>query len=551
MKTTIIVGGVAGGMSAATRLRRLNENMNIIVLEKGPYVSFANCGLPYHISGEIIEREELILQTPEKLAARFQLDVRVETEVIKILAESKTLMVKNQDGEEEALSYDHLILSPGAKPFVPPIKGLEESKHVFTLRNVPDTDRILTYIEANKPKTAAVIGAGFIGLEMAESLKALDMDVTIIEKAPHLLPPLDVEMAAFIQDVITQEGVDVITNNSATQITETGLVLEDGSDLQADIIIMSVGVQPESTLAKEAGIKLGIRDGILVDENYETSIKDIYAVGDATLTKHIITQEDTMIALASPANRQGRQVADVISGLNRKNKGSLATAIVRVFDSAIGSTGLNERQVQALGYDYAAVHVRANNHAGYFPNATPLVLKMIFNKLDGTIYGAQVFGKEGVDKRLDVISTAIKAGMSVEDLMELELSYAPPFGSAKDPVNMLGYAASNIVEGLSENVQWYEIEDLKETDVQMVDVSTPAEYAGSHIKGFINIPLDDLRCQLTQLNPEKDVIVSCRSGQRSYMAERILKQSGFKVRNLDGAIGIYKMGNPGGIEYAQ
>lgn len=549
MKTTIIVGGVAGGMSAATRLRRLNETMNIIVLEKGPYVSFANCGLPYHISGEIKEREELILQTPESLAARFQLDVRVGTEAISFDADKKTVLVK-KDGHEEELHYDHLILSPGAKPFVPPIAGIEDASHVFTLRNVPDTDSILAYLNANKPKTAAVVGAGFIGIEMAESLKELGLEVTIIEKAPHILPPLDVEMAAFIDDVLESHGISVITNNSAVEIHNNHLVLEDGKTVDADLIIMSVGVQPENTLAKEAGVALGLRGGIIVDEQYQTNLKDVYAVGDATLTKNLITGEEALIALASPANRQGRQVADVISGMNRKNKGSIAAAIVRVFDHAIGSVGLNERQVSQMGYEYSAIHVRANNHAGYFPNATPLVLKMIFNKQSGQIYGAQVFGQEGVDKRLDVLSTAIKSKLTVEDLMELELTYAPPFGSAKDPVNMLGYAALNIVESLSENIQWHELEDLDDS-VQRIDVSLEREYEEGHINGFINIPLDDLRCRLHEIDMNREVVVSCRSGQRSYIAERILKQSGYNVKNLDGSFGIYSKGNPGGITYGK
>lgn len=546
MKTTIIIGGVAGGMSAATRLRRLNESMNIIVLEKGPYVSFANCGLPYHISGEISERDALILQTPQSLANRFKLDVRVNTEAIDINGETKEVTILH-GGSESTLKYDDLILSPGAKPFVPPIKGLSDVDHVFTLRNVPDTDAIMAYIEEHKPTQAAVIGAGFIGIEMAESLKAIGLDVTIIEKAPHILPPLDVEMAAFIDSVLVKEDITVLTENSAVEINKNSLILEDGTVIDAQLIIMSVGVQPESTLAKKAGIKLGMRGGILVNELYETSIPQIYAVGDATITKNTITQEDALIALASPANRQGRQVADVISGQKRSNKGSLGAAIVRVFDSAIGSVGLNERAVKERGYPYAAVHIRANNHAGYFPNATPLVLKMVFNKEDGTIYGAQVFGQEGVDKRLDILSTAIKANLDVFDLTELEFTYAPPFGSAKDPVNMLGYVASNIVEGTSNNIQWHELADIDYETTQLVDVSLPNEFQGGHIKGFINIPLDDLRSRLDELDPKRNIIVSCRSGQRSYMAERILKQSGFNVTNLDGAFGIYSMGNPGGI----
>ncbi len=546
MTKTLIIGGVAGGMSAATRLRRLNETMEIIILEKGPYVSFANCGLPYHISGEIIERKELILQTPESLASRFQLDVRINTEAIAIDGEKKEVKVLHE-GIESVITYDNLILSPGAKPFIPPLKGIDQAKNVFTLRNVPDTDAILKYVEEHKPKTAAVIGAGFIGIEMAESLKNIGMDVTLIERAPHILPPLDVEMAAFIDKELVSNGVKVMTDSSVVEIKDNQLVLDTGQEVSGDLVILSVGVQPESHLAKMAGIKLGMRDGILVDDNYETSIKGIYAVGDATITKNTITQEDALIALASPANRQGRQVADVISGLKRKNKGSMGTAIVRVFDKAIASTGLNERQVQALNYDYAAIHIRINNHAGYFPGATPLVLKIIFNKVTGQIYGGQGFGQEGVDKRIDVLSTAIKAGLTVEDLMELEFTYAPPFGSAKDPINMLGYAASNIVEGLSDNIQWHELESVDKSKTILLDVSLETEFSAGNIKGFINIPLDDLRCRMNELDASKDIIVSCRSGQRSYMAERILKQSGFNVKNLDGAYGIYSMALPGGV----
>ena len=549
MKTTVIIGGVAGGMSAATRLRRLNEGMHIIVLEKGPYVSFANCGLPYHISGEIIDRDALILQTPSSLAARFQLDVRVDTEALSIDPLTKSVSVIS-NGVKSIINYDHLILSPGAKPFVPPIKGLDRIDYAYTLRNVPDMDKILAAIKNNKPQHAVVVGAGFIGIEMAEALTHLGVKVSVIEKATHVLPTMDLEMAALASEVLEANGVDLIMDDGVVEVEDHTITLESGATLNADLIILSVGVIPETAIAQTAGIELGMRGGILVDERYETSVADIYAVGDATLTKHTITQEPTLIALASPANRQGRQVADVISGQKRVNKGSLGTAIVRIFDTAIGSTGLTERQVQGLNYDYAAVHITANNHAGYFPGASPLILKMIFNKVDGTIYGAQVFGKDGVDKRLDVLSMAIKGNVSVHDLMEFESSYAPPFGSAKDPVNMLGYVASNIVEGVSENVQWHELASYKDKDVQLVDVSTVEEFSQASIKGFINIPLDDLRCKFNTLDINKEVIVSCRSGQRSYMAERILKQAGFKVKNLDGAIGIYRRGLPKEIQYA-
>lgn len=537
----VIVGGVAGGMSAATRLRRLMEDAQIVIFEKGPFVSFANCGLPYYVSGEIAKRESLLVQTPESLKARFNLDVRPFHDVIGINPKQKTVTVKNADGIREE-NYDKLILSPGAKPFIPPIKGLDEAKNVFSLRNVPDLDRIMGSINNENPKKAIVIGAGFIGLEMAENLKKRGLDVTIVEKAPHVLPPFDEEMAAFIKNELSKNGIAVITSQSAVEFKDKGrlVVLENGMELESDLTILSVGVQPENSLAEGAGLELGLRGGILVDENYETSQKDIYAVGDAIIVKQQITGKDAFISLASPANRQGRQVADVIAGLKRKNKGSIGTAIVRVFGLAAASTGLSERWARQEGLDISVVHTSGKDHAGYYPGATDIVLKLIFNTKTGEIYGAQAVGAKGVDKRIDILSTAIKGGLTVFDLPELEFTYAPPFGSAKDPVNMIGYAALNIIEGLSDSIQWYELNDELAKGKVFLDVREVGELKAGKFKKSVNIPLNQLRTRLSELDKNKEYIISCHSGLRSYIGERILKQNGFKVVNLDGAFSIYK-----------
>ena len=548
----IIVGGVAGGMSAATRLRRLDEKAEIVILEKGPFVSFANCGLPYYVSGEIADKEALLVQTPESLHRRFNLDVRPFNEVIEIEAAKKVVTIQNQT-ETYQESYDFLILSPGAKPFVPPISGIEEAKNTFTLRNVPDLDKIMQALTPNVKK-ATVIGAGFIGLEMAENLKKTGLDVTIIEKAPHVLPPLDEEMASFVQKELIDNGVNVITGQSAVAFKQAGreIVLEDGTQLETDITILSVGVQPETTLAQKAGIELGLRGGIVVDEKYETNLAGIFAVGDAIVTKQQISNEDALIPLASPANRQGRQVADVIYGLPRKNRGSIGTAIVRVFHLSAAATGLNEKAVQQAGLPYAVVHVSGKDHAGYYPGATELTLKLIFNPTTGTIYGAQGIGAKGVDKRIDVLATAIKGEQTIFDLPELEFTYAPPFGSAKDPVNMLGYSALNIAEGFSQNIQWYELsEEIKKGKV-LLDVRNEAELINNgQFLQSVHIPLDTLRNNLAQLDKEKEYIVTCHSGLRSYIAERILKQNGFDVVNLDGAFALYQMVRPEEIKHGK
>ena len=546
----VIIGGVAGGMSAATRLRRLMESAEITIFEKGPFVSFANCGLPYYVSGEISKREDLLVQTPESLKARFNLDVRPFHEVIQISPEEHTVTVRH-DGQEFTESYDKLILSPGAKPFVPAIEGLAEAENAFTLRNVPDLDEIMAALD-NHPKEAVVIGAGFIGLEMAENLAKRGLQVTIVEKAPHVLPPLDQEMAAFVQAELLANGVRVITSQSATRFEDQGkvIVLENGQKIASDLTILSVGVQPENRLAQAAGIELGLRGGILVDEHYETSQKDIFAVGDAIVVKQEITGQDALISLASPANRQGRQVADVIAGLGRTNKGSIGTAIVRAFDMTAASTGLSERILRMNQLPYKALHVSGKDHAGYYPGATDITLKLLFDPTSGKIYGAQAVGKKGVDKRIDILATAIKGNLTIFDLPELEFTYAPPFGSAKDPVNMLGYAALNLVEGLSDNIQWYQLEDELAAGKKFLDVRTSSEFQNGHLKvDTIHIPLNELRERLDELDKNQDYIVSCHSGLRSYIAERILKQAGFAAQNLDGAFALYKMVKPEGVEY--
>lgn len=533
----LIVGGVAGGMSAATRLRRLNENAEIIVFEKGPYVSFANCGLPYYVGGEIAEREKLIVQSAKALKNRFNLEVRENSEVIAIDSEGKKVTVVS-NGESYVESYDKLILSPGAKPLIPQIKGLNQATNVFSLRNIPDVDKIMTYLKAKAPKSATIIGAGFIGLEMAENLAKRGLSVTIVEKAPHVLPTIDREMAAFVNEELIKNNLSVMTNRGAVEFKNDEILLDNGESLQSDLTILSVGIQPETSLAKSAGIKLGLRNAILVDEHYETSVKDIYAVGDAIVVKNQLGQ-DALISLASPANRQGRQVADIISRLPIKNRGSLGTAIVRVFDLQVASTGLSEFQLRGLKINHKIVHVTANNHAGYYPDVTSIVLKLIFEPESGQIFGAQAIGKEGVDKRIDILSTAIKAKLTVFDLPELELTYAPPFDSAKDPVNMAGYAAINLLLGQSENIQWHELAAELAKGKVLLDVRNPNELAKGKFKNSQNIPLDDLRERLNELDKKNEYIVSCQSGLCSYNAERILKQEGYKVKNLDGAFGLY------------
>ena len=547
----LIVGGVAGGMSAATRLRRLNEQAEIVVFDKGPYVSFANCGLPYHVSGIIEDRESLLVQTPEALYNRFRIDVRPHSEVVAINAEEMTITVEGTDGTYEE-SYDKLILSLGAEPIIPPIKGYDEAENVFTLRNIPDLDAIMANLNTTQPKEAIVVGGGFIGLEMVENLVERGLNVTLVEKAPQILTPLDEEMAIFVENELLKNNVKIIKGESAVEFQNAGkkVILENGEVLTSDLTILSIGVKPATEIVGEAGIELGMRGGILVDDRYETSIEDIYAVGDAILVKQQITGEDALISLASPANRQGRQVADIIAGYDRLNRGSIGTSIVRVFDISAASTGLNERQVKAAGFDYAVTHTSAKHHAGYYPGAKMIELKVIFDAKTGELYGAQAVGEKGIDKRIDIIATAIKGNLTVYDLPELEFTYAPPFGSAKDPVNMAGYQGINLLEGFTDTIQWYELEDKMAQGWKLLDVRSEAEVkSGGYIEGSIIIPLNDLRDRLDEIDPAEKYIVSCHSGQRSYIAERILKQHNFNVKNLDGAFHLYKMIKPEAVKH--
>lgn len=547
----VIVGGVAGGMSAATRLRRLKEDAEIVVFEKGPYVSFANCGLPYYLSGEIRERENLLVQTPESLAARFQLDVRPNHEVTAVYPDEKKVEVLS-DGKKWQESYDVLLLSPGAKPVRPAISGLAEAKNVYTVRNVPDIDMVMNALE-EQPKKAVVVGAGFIGLEMAENLKKRGLAVSIVELAPHVLPSLDEEMAVHIQNELIKQGVHVQTKRSVTAFEHGGkqLRLDDGTTIDSDLTILSVGVQPDSTLAKMAGLETGLRGGIVVNEHYQTSDPSIYAVGDAIVVKQQITGADALISLASLANRQGRQAADNIAGIVRNNRGSLGTSIVRVFDLAAASTGLTERMAQQANLPFSVVHVSGKDHASYYPEATDILLKLIFHPKTGEIYGAQGVGAKGVDKRIDSLATAIKGQLTIFDLPELEFTYAPPFGSAKDPVNMLGYVAMNVAEGLSETIQWHELPEALAQGKILLDVRNEGELQNGAFKDALNIPLNDLRCRLAELDREKEYIVSCHSGLRSYLAERILKQAGFHVQNLDGAFALYHAVRPEDLIYPE
>ncbi len=544
----LIIGGVAGGMSAATRLRRLSEDVTITVLEKGPYVSFANCGLPYYLSGEIKSRDNLIVETPLQLKKRFRIDVRTETAAVAINRQQHTVVALHHDHEEK-LPYDKLILSPGSKAIVPDINGFEGADNVFTLRSIPDVDRVMAQLD-HHARTAVVIGAGSVGVESAENLTKRGLKTTLIEASDHILPFMDKEMAAIVSHETTRHGVDVKLKTTVKKLANHQLTLSDGSQLAADVIISAVGVQPDTQLAQAAGIKIGANGGILVDDHYRTSAPDIYAVGDAILVRQQLTDQLVSIPLASPANRQGREVADVIMGLKRQNQGGIGTAIVRSFDVAAAATGLNTSQLESAGMTYQAVHTTGPSHAAYYPGGTPLSLKLLFNPTTGQLYGAQAVGQNSVDKRIDVLSVAIKHRMTVFDLPEFELSYAPPFGSAKDPVNMIGYAAENLVEGLSDNIQFDEVDEAVSKGAYLIDVRNPVELKrDGRLPNAVNIPLDDLRDHLDGLPKDRPLIVSCRSGQRSYIAERILKNAGFNVRNLDGAFLTYQAAYPERIEH--
>ncbi|MBO9130226.1 CoA-disulfide reductase [Bacillus sp. 165] len=547
MKKIIIVGGVAGGASAAARLRRLSEQDEIIMFERGEYISFANCGLPYYIGGVIQERGKLLVQTVEKMSKRFKLDIRVMTEVVSINRDAKTISAKNlQTGEVYEESYDTLILSPGANPITPPLSGIHEANNIFTLRNIPDTDRIKEFVDQQKPKKAVVIGGGFIGVEMAENLHERGIHVMLVEMANQIMPPIDFEMIAGVHKLLSEKGIDLILEDGIDSFENNGasVFLKSGKRLETDMIVLSIGVQPESTLAKEAGLPLGIRGTMKVNEFLQTDDPSIYAVGDAIQVKDYINGGDTMIPLAWPANRQGRMVADTINGRKASYPGTMGTSIVKVFETTVAATGNNEKVLRRLDIPFETVHVQYNSHAGYYPGAHPILIKLLFCKDTGKIYGAQCVGRDGVDKRIDVLATAIRAGLKATDLPDLELAYAPPYSSAKDPVNLVGYAASNVIEGLVENVQWHEIDELIKKGGYLIDVREPYELEQGKINGSVNIPLDELRDRLDEVPKDKELYVTCQLGMRGYLASRILTQHGYKVKNLDGGYKLYSTAFP-------
>lgn len=543
MKKILIVGGVAGGATAAARLRRLDETSQIIMFERGEYISFANCGLPYYIGGVIENREALLVQTVEGMSKRFNLDIRNFSEVVSIDPENKTISVKNlKTNEEYKESYDELILSPGASPTKPPIPGLDKADNVFTLRNIPDTDRIKAYVDDNRPKEAVVIGGGFIGVEMAENLVERGVKVHLIEMLDQVMAPFDYEMAQILHGHMEDNGVDLILGDGVDSFKNDGntIVLKSGKQISTDMTILSIGVRPENQLAKDAGLDLGPRGHILVDENMMTSKDHIYAVGDAIQTKDLIFQEGASIALASPANRQARIVADRINGIDSKYKGVLGTSVAKVFDMTASSTGNNEKKLKQMGIEnYETVHLHPLSNAGYYPTANPMDLKLIFEVPSGKVLGAQAIGYTGVEKRIDVIATAIAAGMTVRELQDIELAYAPPFSSAKDPVNMAGYAASNILDGLVKKVDVMEIDQLVEDGEYLLDIRTGEEYSLGNINGSVNIPLDELRDRMDEIPKDRIIYVNCQVGLRGYLGCRILNQNGFNTYNLDGGYSLY------------
>ncbi len=536
----LIVGGVAGGASAAARLRRLDETAEIIILERGDYVSFANCGLPYFIGGEITDKQALTLQTPESFRARFDIDVRVRNEVMAIHAEKKTVAIRNLETDTEyEESYDKLILSPGASPILPPIPGAN-LPHVFTLRNIPDTFAIKAYIEEKHPKTAAVIGGGYIGVEMAENLKRAGLEVSIVELADHLIAPLDFDMAADVHRYVKEAGVALYLNNGVVSIGEHEVQLQNGS-VPAELVLMSVGVRPESAIAKACGIALNGRGSILVNSRMETNAADIYAVGDAIEVQNFVSKEAAFLPLAGPANKQGRIAADNICGIVSEYTGTQGSAVAKLFDMTIASTGLNEKSAQAAGIAYDKTYLYSGSHAGYYPGATNMSIKALWDQETKKLLGAQIVGFDGVDKRMDVLAAAIRFGAKVTDLTELELCYAPPFGSAKDPVNMLGFVAENIVTGKVKQFFWDEAEKLpRDGSVTLLDVRTKTEVERGKIEGFYNIPLDGLREHLEEIPKDKPVYVHCHSGLRSYIACRILQGRGYDCYNLAGGYRLYE-----------
>jgi NADPH-dependent 2,4-dienoyl-CoA reductase/sulfur reductase-like enzyme/peroxiredoxin family protein/TusA-related sulfurtransferase/rhodanese-related sulfurtransferase len=543
-KKVLIVGGVAGGASAAARLRRLDETAEIIMFERGEYISFANCGLPYYIGGEITEKSALTLQTPQSFKSRFNVDVRNFCEVTAIDSANKNITVKNViTGESHIEQYDKLILSMGAEPIKPNIEGIHSEK-VFTLRNIPDTYKIKDYIDNAKPKSACVVGGGYIGIEMAENLHNAGLDVTIVEMSDQVIAPLDYDMASDIHRHIESKGVKLILGNAVRSIEDKGETLNialNSGQVSSDILIMAIGVRPESAIAKNAGLEVSERGTIIVNENMLTSNADIYAVGDAVEVTDFITMQKSFIPLAGPANKQGRIAADNICGINSKYTGTQGSAILKAFDMTVATTGVNEKTAKRLNLNYDKSFTYSASHASYYPGAVNMSIKTIFEKDTGKILGAQIIGFDGVDKRCDVFATAIRAGMTAYDLTRLELCYAPPYSSAKDPVNMAGFVIENLLTKKVQNFHWHDVKALpRNNSLILLDTRTRIEYENGHIDGFINIPLDELRQNLNELDKTKKVFVTCQVGLRGYVACRILSQNGFECFNLSGGYRLYK-----------
>ena len=540
----VIIGGVAGGATAAARLRRLDEQAEIVVFERSGYISYANCGLPYYIGGVIEDPEALTLQTPESFFARFRVDMRVRHEATAIHPDRKTVSVKNlETGEEFEEPYDKLLLSPGAKPTQPRLPGVGLEK-LFTLRTVEDTFRIKDYINTHHPKSVVLAGGGFISLELAENLRELGMEVTIVQRPKQLMNPFDPDMAAFLHGEVRRHGIRLALGQTVEGFQEkeggVDVLLKDAAPLHADMVVLAIGVTPDTALAREAGLELGLKGSIVVNDRMEASVPDIYAVGDAVQVKHFVTGQDAVISLAGPANKQGRIAADNICGGDSRYQGSQGSSVIKVFGLTAAATGVNMANAKKAGLDADAVVLSPMNHAGYYPGGKLMTMKVVFEKGTYRLLGAQIVGYEGVDKRIDVLATAIHAGLTAIQLKDLDLAYAPPYSSAKDPVNMAGFMVENLAEGI---VKQFSIEDVKnlprDGGVTLLDVRTSREYAGGCVEGFRNIPVDELRERLGEIEPGKPVYVICQSGLRSYIACRILAGYGYEVYNFAGGFRFY------------
>ncbi|ANX01513.1 CoA-disulfide reductase [Thermoclostridium stercorarium subsp. leptospartum DSM 9219] len=532
----LIVGGVAGGASAAARLRRLDEHAEIIMFEKGEHISYATCGLPYYIGDVIKDRDNLFVQTPEAMKARFNIDVRTESEVISVNPQEKNITVKSKARGIYSESYDYLILAPGAKPFRPNIPGINNDK-IYTVRNLHDADAVKSLACSEAVRSVVIIGGGFIGIEMAENLRKRGIEVSVVEMFPHILSQFDEDIAVLIERELEKNGVNLVLNTMVNSVEENGekieITLSNGEKLTADFVILATGIVPDTDFLRGSGIELGPRGHIIVNERMQTNIKEIYAVGDAVEVADFVNGRKTAKPLAGPANKQGRIAADNIAGINSVYRGTQGTSIIKVFNLTAACTGNNEKDLKLADIPYEVIYVHPMSHASYYPGASQMTLKLLFND-DGKVLGAQAVGYEGVDKRIDVIAAVIRLNGTVNDLAELELSYAPPYSSAKDPVNIAGYVAQNRLTGLSHLITWSELEQLNKNDYILVDVRTEAEYSKGHIEGAVNIPVDELRERLDELDKSKTIVVYCRVGYRGYIADRILSQNGFKVLNITG-----------------